>query len=679
MNRWVGLLNIAQGAVFIGFGQYIASRWAPGGALFYAVAAAQIVSGGLLLAQKGERATRWAAMASLAAAAFILGLHLQVGVHIVRSFTPVGGKQGYELMAAALAAMPWLVFFPLWQLLATRPSKASGGGAVAAVLLGLLVPPMMTWSASAPDRQFAEVDGAEVARWAYARWQGQAGAPPSGPGPVALAFTVVAKGEVLETASVQGPDLAAALAELKLTVPARPDGAVLVDVALWEAPLARPIFLDKGVAIARPGDDIFRGPKGLVGTMAVWRGNAIATRQVVDGLFLPTVKLSKVDDSTGPIQRRVRSEGWMASARGAVPLKATWSAPPELTPEAVLAAAHAGALHIAANMQDDDEYAYIVQGPSGSYGRGYNFPRHAGGSWYLARAAKRTGDPAVREALLRGLDYMKKHTHYTEDGRAFILDPTRRDGKVWVGTTGLGLLAFIEAGVDPELQAAYAAFIASSVDARGSVRGDMDQETGEWPEQDEVTYAQGQGLLALASSQRAGLPGVSEALTRAAAYVDGDYWPLPAANFKTLDEHWMCLAAAAVGDATGTPSGADVCRAYLAEVAINQPVAGQPYRPPAGPAAGLAEAVVALAEIERRQGVKGDIHARALEYGRLLMDNLYQPSDAPLVGRPDRLIGGFRDRPWSLDVRVDAVQHIGCALMGVEQLLRDERIPGAMP
>ncbi|MEY3212516.1 MAG: hypothetical protein RIT28_2997, partial [Pseudomonadota bacterium] len=62
-----------------------------------------------------------------------------------------------------------------------------------------------------------------------------------------------------------------------------------------------------------------------------------------------------------------------------------------------------------------------------------------------------------------------------------------------------------------------------------------------------------------------------------------------------------------------------------------------------------------------------------------LLGNAYQAADAPFLGRPERLIGGFRDRPWRLMVQVDAVQHVGCALLGVEQLLRGEALPGAMP
>ena len=70
---------------------------------------------------------------------------------------------------------------------------------------------------------------------------------------------------------------------------------------------------------------------------------------------------------------------------------------------------------------------------------------------------------------------------------------------------------------------------------------------------------------------------------------------------------------------------------------------------------------------------------RSLEYGRLLLAQQYRSTDSPMLGNSLRLIGAYRDRPWALKVQVDAVQHVGCALMGVEQLLVGKELPGAMP
>ena len=99
----------------------------------------------------------------------------------------------------------------------------------------------------------------------------------------------------------------------------------------------------------------------------------------------------------------------------------------------------------------------------------------------------------------------------------------------------------------------------------------------------------------------------------------------------------------------------------------------------AGAAAGGAEAIVARAERDRRLGQRGRWYDDALAYGRLFLASAYRPADSALLGRPARLLGGFRDNPVRLDVQIDAVQHIGCALLGIERLLRDEDTPGGSP
>jgi hypothetical protein len=69
----------------------------------------------------------------------------------------------------------------------------------------------------------------------------------------------------------------------------------------------------------------------------------------------------------------------------------------------------------------------------------------------------------------------------------------------------------------------------------------------------------------------------------------------------------------------------------------------------------------------------------ALSYGWLFVRNAYRAADAPFLGKPMTLLGGFRDSYGELDVQVDSVQHVGCALLGVEALLRGEARPGDLP
>lgn len=670
MNRWFGLLNVVQAAGYIGLGAYLQARWIPAGVLLYLLAAAQLVGGGLLLAHKGQKAARWASMASLVGCALILGLHIQVGVHIINTFTPIGGEKGWLIMGGALALVPWTAFIPIWQLIATRPGRVEGGSTSVASLLALILPAAFTWQATQPDASWPEQDVQAAAEWAHASWK--AGAPEANPpegDDVVLAVTVFRDGVVLETRSASGP-LPMALAEaLPVQAPYNQDAGLAVEIVRETTPLHRTAMGPRKGALLPVGNTGLLDGETLRPASTTW--NDVTGRRVLDAMSVPTPTPSRAD-------HWARTDAWMVSEAGSVSMTAGWSSPDPMTSDALVASAVSGAHFMAFNMQDAGKFAYIVEGPSGAYGRGYNYPRHAGSSWFLARVHTRTGDVRARETALLAIAHAKSKSKWTQDGRAFVHDPSRKDGKAWVGTTALQLLALLELDVEPELARGYAAFVASAVDERGSVRGDIDVATESWPDQDEVTYAQGQGLLALVAAERAGLD-VSVELDRAIAYVEGDYWPSPASRFGILDEHWMCLATVAALEVRGVPAGLDVCTAYLADVKGLAPLPGGSLAPASGPAGGLAEAVVARAEIDRRLGIDGPYKARALAYGELLLAQQYRPTDSPLLGNAPRLVGGFRDRPWALKVQVDAVQHVGCALLGVEQLLTGIEQPGAMP
>ena len=156
--------------------------------------------------------------------------------------------------------------------------------------------------------------------------------------------------------------------------------------------------------------------------------------------------------------------------------------------------------------------------------------------------------------------------------------------------------------------------------------------------------------------------------------MDGAYAPGAAGRLVVLDEHWACLAALATRDALGRAAGWDICRAYVANAAADTPGIGASVHLGSGAAGGLAEAVVAAAVLDP----DGPWRERALAFGDLFLRSAYRPGDAPFLGEPAALVGGFRDGAGDWDVRMDAVQHIGCALLGVEAL-RSSPVAGSLP
>jgi hypothetical protein len=419
-----------------------------------------------------------------------------------------------------------------------------------------------------------------------------------------------------------------------------------------------------GAAVAA-GDGGGLSKEGGTSPAVAWRPGKVGSKRIAPKWLLPRPKLGK--------QTPTRFDSVLVDSAGTHPMSGGWTRPADLSAQTALEAALAGGRMLARHQTPAGRYAYTVRGPSGKrQKKGYNFPRHAGTTWFLARLAARTGDPEIVTATAKGLAYMAANTNEIGDGRAYLADKRRRDGKAWAGTTALGALAATVAG--HELAGPYGRFLASSIDDHGQVRGEMDRKTGVFAAQKKNPYGQGQVVLALAALTRDGHEELADAMERSAKYMDGDYAPGGAGRLVVLDEHWACISALAVRDVLGTPHGLEVCEAYLASKASTTPDSGSRIRPHAGAAGGLAEAVVAAAVLNP----EGSYRDSALAYGQWFLRSAYTTADAAMLPRPRALLGGFRDTPYRLDVRMDAVQHIGCALLGIEALLSEPR-PGSLP
>ncbi len=679
MNRWIGLLNLLQALVFGLLAAKLGARWMPAGAICGVAVLAQLAAGGWLLAGRDDlRPIRWANGLTLVVSAFTLGLFVQVGVHIVAHFTPVGAQTGYELLGGTALAAPWVLAVPLGQLIAAGIRPAEGAGTAAAVLLAVAIPSgVAVWHAQ-PIRTFAsDIDVPAAARWTHNRTagRGEMWLLPEGPGPVLLIVSLVDNAKVIGSEVVEGETLEGALSKVSLET-RNHDAAVYVDAAVAEYSLWQPWLVNGRGWLMRPAESALLGTERAVGSLELWRSKAVGHAYAFDRLGYISIDPSAFAKA-GPTSW-VQVQGGMGLGRDAWPITQTWSSPPELTADTAYQAAVAGARHMAYNQADGGRYAYVVKGPSGHHGGGYNYPRHAGATWFLARVARRTDEDRIWDAARKGLDFLGDATEFRGDV-AYVLDPGRRDGRAWVGTTALAVLGSLTMDERQDLTDKWVAWIASAVDERGVVRGDFDRDTGEWPEQAEVTYAQGQGMLALAVALRSGHEEARAPLERAAAYVEsGDYWPRGAGSLFTMDEHWMCLAALVAEEQLQKPAGRWLCEAYLDHVGWMTPVQGGPVHMNSGALGGLGEAVIARAEMDRLDGVEGRYHQTAKRYGEVFLRSLYRRSDRSMVGRR-QILGGFRETPWGLDVRVDAVQHIGCALLGIEQLLRGQKVPGGMP
>ena len=598
-----------------------------------------------------SRLNQWAGILSLIGCAVIIGQYWAASDHLMTAYGSDAQRIGKASQVKLWLATPWGVFIPLLQSIQTS-------------LKGLFLPAaalLMAGTAAAGldgpiERWPAQPEQLAAASAAFLLWTGSPTDVPEGEGPASVLLTPYEDGISGKTVRGDGSTLrdAVVAATRQLKPPSKDRLGLVLDVARASYPAGAHVPAGDGGGLSKAG--------GLSPSVA-WRPERVGSKRVAPGWTLPRARMKgrspTLFDST------------LATRDGAYPMVGGWTAPPVLTADAALSAALQSGRMLARHQEESGRFAYTVKGPSGKpTTKGYNFPRHAGTTWFLARLAARTDDPEMWAAARAGLRFMEENTIHMPDGRAYLGDPRRQDGKAWVGTTALAVLAAVSA--DDPIALPWGRFIASSVDQEGQVRGEMKRSEGVHRAQKKNPYGQGQTALALAALVRAGHSEFRPTLQRLAAYFEGDYAPGGAGRLFVLDEHWTCLAALAIKDVTGTASGREVCHAYLDQEAYKTPDAGHRIGPNTGAAGGLAEAVVAGAYLH------DDHRDDALAYGQWFLQNVYQPEDSAMLPDPEALRGGFRDNPYRLDVRMDAVQHIGSALLGVEALLAEIR-PGSLP
>jgi len=650
MGRHISIANIAQALIYGAGWYWLRERWSFPAQLAMACAVLQVVAAGSLLIKK-ERIARWCSILCLAAMALVIGQFLDAANHLTEAYGSDAKKIGERSMESIWLATPWAIFFPLWQ-------AVHGGLRVLLVpALVLLLPMLFNSGGDGPAQHWpSQPEQEAAAQAAFSLWHGDNAVIPDGVGPAAILLTPFQNGRAGAAVRGDGDTLKAAVTQAlgMLAAPEKKRTGLVLDVARKSYAAQSPIPAGDG-----------GGLSSASGTSPVvaWRPGKIGSTKIALNWSLPRPKIGK--------QRPTLFDSVLADNNGVYGVSGAWTQPPALTAETALAAALAGGHMLAHHQSDNGRFAYTVRGPSGKVNRkGYNFPRHAGTAWFLARLAQRTNDPIIREAQDRAMEYMVANTISVDEDRSYLGDPRRSDGKAWVGTTSLAILAAVVA--EHPIALPWGRFVASSVDEVGQVRGEMLRSATEFHAQAKNPYGQGQTTLAIAALVRAGHDEFRPTLERLAAYLDGDYAPRGAGRLVVLDEHWTCLAALAIQDALGEAHGADICHAYLAKESGKTPNESSRIRPFSGAAGGLAEAVVAGAMLDLQH--RDD----ALAYGRWFLRSAYQRSDAALLPRPTALEGGFRDTPYRLDVRMDAVQHIGCALLGIEALL-GEIHPGSMP
>lgn len=352
----------------------------------------------------------------------------------------------------------------------------------------------------------------------------------------------------------------------------------------------------------------------------------------------------------------------------------------EISGEVVQRSVEEAARYLVRNQYRNGSFRYELNALTGTDDENYNFPRHAGASFFLARAGNQLGDRGLLRAARRAVAFMAKATLRC-GAHACIGEGEQVD----VGASALALLAYVElidGGAteyrEPALE--LAAFL------RTQQRSDGDFQhyysiTEQHPIDVQVEYYTGEAAFALSRVQRvSGNVEDLNAARRALAFlVKRSPWFLGAKYFWGA-EHWTCQVLEDLWQRAPDRAALDFCLGWQAanrRLQFDSPPAPAEYdgaisrgpfmSPRLTPLASRMEAAVATLAVARAAGTPAaevELLEREIRRGfAFLLRYQFSPGPAHLMNNPARAAGGFPGSPIDLHVRIDYPQHAAGALL----------------
>jgi hypothetical protein len=337
------------------------------------------------------------------------------------------------------------------------------------------------------------------------------------------------------------------------------------------------------------------------------------------------------------------------------------------------------ARYLARNQKRDGSFRYEVNAMTGGDAPDYNYPRHAGATYFLARVANTLRDPRFfRAARLAGA-FMKDRSTLRCGSHACVGEGDQVD----IGSASLALLAYVEllqSGAtefrDPALD--LAAFIRSQQLANGDFQHFYSVKE-QHPINIQVEYYTGEASFALSrvarfSQNTLDLSGASRGLAflvaRSPLFVGAHYfWGA---------EHWTCQVLEDLWDRAPDRRALQFCLDWQAanrNLQLSAPPSRAEYdgglsrgpfaSPRLTPLASRLEAAVATLSVARSAGVdRAELKLLEDEIRRgfaFLLRYQYTPGPSYLMPDPRSLVGGVPGSPVDLHVRIDYPQHAGDA------------------
>jgi hypothetical protein len=481
-------------------------------------------------------------------------------------------------------------------------------------------------------------------------------------------------------------------AKLQAAMAANP-GATLVresvvaegPVATWsEAALALSFVSGHdGVGATFADRTAFLTPDDLLARQAYDKGVTVDSVQLATGLDTP-IALAVLADQLGTTARDLVDHGTLRRlrmVRGSVEPTAVVTAD-TLTPDLVHDAAIAAGRYLARSVDSDGRFRYLVDATTNRTLPGYDWPRHAGATYFLAQVASRSGDTQVAWAALRAASWLRDHAMVRCGSHPCIGDANVVD----VGSAALTVLAFVEVA-RTGLDAGYALIVPGlAAFLRAQQRPDGEfmhlyDRAARAPIDTQLLYYSGEAAFALSRAHSLlHEPADLGSATRALAHLVGGAWTFFGSRYYWGEEHWTCQAMDDLWDRAPNPAALQFCLDWQAfsrklqygpgDTVFDADGAygfGPLVTPRLTPVGSRSEAGIATLEAARKGGRSpaelADLDRQMRRSLALLVRHQLRSARSYLCADPAAIDGAMPGSEVDWQLRIDYEQHAGSAML----------------
>jgi hypothetical protein len=443
-----------------------------------------------------------------------------------------------------------------------------------------------------------------------------------------------------------------------------------------------------GVMATLDGKTVYVTPDDLLARQGYDHGVSIPELTLSFGADVPLIE-AMLADRLGVTVPDLRARARLRRIRTVREVQArdAEKKPPRVTPDtltedAVRAAALDAARYLARGVSADGHFRYLVDAPTNRTLGGYDWPRHAGATYFLAQAYGLSPEPALALGALRAAALLRDHA-VLDCGDAKCIGS---EDVVDLGSASLALIAFVEIvrnKVDPgylPLVVDVAKFVRAQQRPDGEfmhqyARGDRR------PIDVQFLYYSGEATLALARAHEVTHDdALLDAARRGLAHLVGPAWSFFGDRYYFGEEHWTCQALDDLWERAPDRDALDFCERWHAygrnmmygpgESPFDADGAfgvGPVVTPRLTPVASRCEAAVATLDAAIRANADPrEIDALDRQLKRslaLLLREQLRPGQAHLFADPAAVYGAMPGSFVDWQLRIDYAQHAGSAMI----------------